>query len=92
MTIQGIQAIHGKALRAFRNNDFNPESAIAELADNSIQAKCKNMKIRLTFDKVGQKTRPVEIAFGDDGDSVMLLYLDATAGWTIISNQGCTLA
>ena len=32
------------------------------------------------------------IAFGDDGDSVMLMYLDATSGWTIISNQGCTLA
>ena len=32
------------------------------------------------------------IAFADDGDSVLLLYLDATSGWTIISNQGCTLA
>ena len=67
MVLEGIQAIHGKALRAFRNNDFTPESAIAELADNSWQAECKNMKIRLTFDKAGQKTRPVEIAFGDDG-------------------------
>ena len=32
------------------------------------------------------------IAFGTDGDSVLLLFLDATHGWTIISNQGCTLA
>ena len=32
------------------------------------------------------------IAFADDGDSVLLLYLDAPSGWTIISNQGCTLA
>ena len=32
------------------------------------------------------------IAFNTDGDSVLLLYLDSTAGWTIISNQGCTLA
>ena len=32
------------------------------------------------------------IAFADDGDSVLLLYFDATSGWTIISNQGCTLA
>ena len=32
------------------------------------------------------------IAFADDGDSVLLMYMDATAGWTIISNQGCTLA
>ena len=67
MVLQGIPAINGKALHAFRNNDFTPESAIAELADNSIQAKCKNMKIRLTFGKIGQKTRPTEIAFGDDG-------------------------
>ena len=32
------------------------------------------------------------IALADVGDSVLLLYLDATSGWTIISNQGCTLA
>ena len=32
------------------------------------------------------------IAFADDGDSVLLMYMDSTAGWTIISNQGCTLA
>ena len=32
------------------------------------------------------------IAFGTDGDCVMLLYTDATNGWSIISNQGCTLA
>ena len=32
------------------------------------------------------------IAFADDGDSVLLMYMDATAGWTIIANQGCTLA
>ena len=32
------------------------------------------------------------IAFADDGDSCLLLYLDSTSGWTIISNQGCTLA
>ena len=32
------------------------------------------------------------IAFGVDGDSVLLLFIDATHGWSIISNQGCTLA
>ena len=32
------------------------------------------------------------IAFADDGDSVALMYLDGTSGWTIISNQGCALA
>ena len=32
------------------------------------------------------------IAFDTDGDSVVLIYLDATNGWSILSNQGCTLA
>ena len=32
------------------------------------------------------------IAFDTDGDSVLLLFVDATHGWSIISNQGCTLA
>jgi len=32
------------------------------------------------------------IAFADDGDSVLLIYLDSTNGWSIIANQGCTLA
>mgnify|MGYP001340032499 CR=1 FL=1 len=61
--------MHGKVLGAFRNNDFNPESAIAELVDNSLQADCKNMKIRLKFDTpIGKnKPRAYEIAFGDDG-------------------------
>ena len=32
------------------------------------------------------------IAFNTDGDAVTLLFTDATNGWSIISNQGCTLA
>ena len=32
------------------------------------------------------------IAFDTDGDSVVLIYLDSTNGWSILSNQGCTLA
>ena len=32
------------------------------------------------------------IAFDDDGDSVVLIYLDSTNVWSILSNQGCTLA
>ena len=31
------------------------------------------------------------IAFDTDGDSVLLLFVDSH-GWSIISNQGCTLA
>ena len=32
------------------------------------------------------------IAFNTVGQSVLLLYLDATSGWVVISNQGATLA
>tara|TARA_Y100001963_G_scaffold76293_1_gene105825 strand:- start:2179 stop:2628 length:450 start_codon:yes stop_codon:yes gene_type:complete len=32
------------------------------------------------------------ITFADDGDSCVLMYVDATVGWTIIANQGCALA
>ena len=32
------------------------------------------------------------IAFNTDGDSVLLLFINATHGWSIISNHGCTLA
>ena len=32
------------------------------------------------------------IALDAVGDSCTLLYLDATSGWTVISNQGCALA
>jgi len=41
MASKGIPPMHGKALQAFRNNDFSPQSAIAEVIDNSIQAKAK---------------------------------------------------
>ena len=32
------------------------------------------------------------ILFNTQGDSVLLLYLNSTSGWTVISSQGCTLA
>ena len=32
------------------------------------------------------------IAFGTDGDSVLLMFINSTHGWSIISNQGCALA
>ena len=32
------------------------------------------------------------IALADVGDSCTLLYLNSTSGWTVVSNQGCTLA
>lgn len=68
LVFEGIIPIHGKALLSFRNNDFSPESAIAELMDNSIEANSKNMKIRIIFEKFGnQNPRPIKIVFGDDG-------------------------
>ena len=64
-----IAPMHGKALQAFRNNDFTPESAIAEIIDNSIQAESKNIKIQIEFAKPQgkNKERPNVMAFGDDG-------------------------
>ena len=69
MTSKGIPPMHGKALQAFRNNDFSPDSAIAEVIDNSIQANAKNIKLRIDFKKTPgkNKPRPFTIAFGDDG-------------------------
>ena len=32
------------------------------------------------------------IALADVGDACTLLYLNATSGWTVVSNQGCVLA
>ena len=32
------------------------------------------------------------ITFNSTGDTVLLMYLDATSGWVIISNNGATLA
>jgi hypothetical protein len=69
MASKGIAPMHGKALQAFRNNDFTPQSAIAEIIDNAIQAESKNIKIQIEFAKpLGKnKPRPNVMAFGDDG-------------------------
>ena len=32
------------------------------------------------------------IVFNTQGDSVQLIYLNSTSGWTVISNYGCTIA
>ena len=32
------------------------------------------------------------IVFNTQGDSVVLLYLNSTSGWSVISNNGCTIA
>jgi hypothetical protein len=69
MASKRIAPMHGKALQAFRNNDFTPESAIAEIIDNSIQAKSKNIKMQIEFGtpQGKNKPRPNVMAFGDDG-------------------------
>jgi len=67
--VEGIPPMHGKALQAFRNNDFTPNAAIAEVIDNSIQAESKNIKIYIKFETPQGKQKPIPhtIAFGDDG-------------------------
>ena len=32
------------------------------------------------------------ITFNTDGDACILLYTDDTNGWSVIGNNGCTLA
>jgi len=61
--------MHGKALNSFRKNDFDPNAAMAEVIDNSIQAESKNIKIHIKFEIPEGKQKPIPhtIAFGDDG-------------------------
>ncbi len=47
MSSEKIPAFGGKGYQSMRNNDFNPEGAIAEVIDNSIQAESKNIKIKI---------------------------------------------
>lgn len=59
----------GAALKSMRNTDFDVQTAMCEVIDNSIQADAKNIKIHITYsDKTSRrKNRPEQIAFGDDG-------------------------
>ena len=59
----------GTALKSMRNTDFDMQTAICEVIDNSIQAEAKNIKIAIRYPEkaMRRKNRPEEIAFGDDG-------------------------
>lgn len=59
----------GAALKSMRNTDFDTQTAMCEVIDNSFQADAKNVKILITYsDQTSRrKNRPKEIAFGDDG-------------------------
>ena len=67
--VQKIPAFGGKGYQSMRNNDFSTEAAIAEVIDNSMEAKSKNIKIKI-FQSVPpgkKKPRVNKIVFGDDG-------------------------
>lgn len=69
----------GTALKSMRNTDFDMQTAICEVIDNSLQAEAKSIKILITYsDKTSRrKNRPEQIAFGDDGygmDEEVLQY------------------
>ena len=59
----------GAALKSMRNTDFDMQTAMCEVIDNSLQADAKNVKIHIAYsDKTSRrKSRPEQIAFGDDG-------------------------
>lgn len=59
----------GAALKSMRNTDFDIQTAICEVIDNSFQAEAKNVKITIAYsDKTSRrKNRPEQMAFGDDG-------------------------
>ena len=62
----------GMALKSLRNSDFNTESAICEVIDNSLQAHANEIKIKISYpDKsTNQRNRPDVIAFGDNGNGM----------------------
>jgi len=72
MTAKGISPIRGRSLQSERSNDFSPDTAIAEVIDNSIEASAKNIKLRIHSEtpRGKQKPRPYTIAFGDDGSGM----------------------
>lgn len=57
------------AIISLRHNSFEPESAIAEVIDNSIEANAKNIKIliRMRVPPGKQIEIPFTMAMGDDG-------------------------
>lgn len=70
-SIKLISPVTGKNIESERNNNFSPETAIAEVIDNSLEAHAKKIKIRIKWGQEGRKNpRPTVIAIGDDGDGM----------------------
>ena len=68
MTQKILPIAVGAALRSLRNTDFDPQTAICEVIDNSLQAESKEIKIAINYsEKTSKQNRPVSIAFGDNG-------------------------
>ena len=67
-----VPIVVGAALKSMRNHGFDMQTAICEVIDNSLQANSKNIKIKIKYsdESTRKKNRPVEIAFGDDGDGM----------------------
>ena len=65
--MSGVSLVNdGAALLSMRNSDFDANSAVGEVIDNSIQAGAK--KVRLIVNFKASKEEPItSIAFGDDG-------------------------
>lgn len=70
---QNLLPIHvGMALKSLRNSDFDAYSAICEVIDNSIEADSKEIKIKIQEEVPPGKRvpRPIQMAFGDDGNGM----------------------
>lgn len=57
----------GQALQSFRDAGFDFAAALAEVIDNSIEAKGNLIQVRLDEDKVKGKNRVVRVVISDDG-------------------------
>lgn len=57
----------GQALQSFRDAGFDFAAALAEVIDNSIEAKGNLILVRLDEDKVKGKNRVVRVVISDDG-------------------------
>lgn len=70
---KGVSPIHvGMALKSLRNSDFDAYSAICEIVDNSIEAKCSEIKIKIeeAIPDGKRVPRPTRMIFGDDGEGM----------------------
>lgn len=62
----------GQALLSLRDSGFSLPTALAEVIDNSIEAKARTVKVELREDTRDGKKRVHEIAIADDGEGMDL--------------------